>query len=466
MIRRIRLHLSSIKVKLFLWFWLVTICAIAATRFVSIQLSQQYVETDIDKVDLRKLTKITEVISHAQPYNLAKYVQNNNLRRAKRKFKHLMIKPLNNNQPVIGSHPEYQHVNQFIQANVFDNVSTWVFPQSQVTGPIAIEIREQRYLAFYMRNTRHIHTVSFFVQQLPYWAKIGTPIIVSFALCWLLAKSLSRPLSNITKAAEHFGQGDLAIRVEEDDKRSDELGKLANAFNQMADKISDNVSAHQRLLGDVSHELRSPLTRLQIALALAQQHKGDQSAQAQYIDRGEREIARLDEMIEHVLTLSRLENSAHAINKQPCHLVPLLTHLVDDGNFLGQDKQVTVTLSAINALKVALDETLIASAVGNIIGNAIKYSPPASTISVELTTTNELVVIKVSDHGSGVPDVALGKLFEPFYRVASARDRVTGGTGLGLAIAKQAVLAHRGEITAKNNSNGGLTVVITLPRRA
>ncbi|WP_448553906.1 ATP-binding protein [Thalassotalea montiporae] len=460
----IRRHLSSIKVKLFLWFWIVTICAIAATRFVSIQLSQQYVEIDTDKGDLRRLTRISDVIHQAQPRNLAKFIHNNRHRRTKRSFKHLMVKPLSNNQPVIGGHPEHPYVNQFIQANVFDNTTTWIFPHSQITGPVKLEVRGQQYLAFYKRHTSRIRTIGFFMQQLPYWARIGTPVIVSFALCWLLARSLSRPLSNITKVADRFGQGDLAVRVENDDKRSDELGTLAKAFNQMADKLSDNVSAHQRLLGDVSHELRSPLTRLQMALALAQKHKDDHETLEQYIARSEREVARLDEMIEHVLTLSRLENSAQAISKQPCYLKPLLDHLVDDGNFLGQDKQVQVNLNAAGNPQLNLDEALIASAVGNIICNAIKYSPSASIVLVELTETAEHVVISVSDQGNGVPDLVLSKLFEPFYRVASARDRLTGGTGLGLAIAKQAVLAHRGEISAKNNSEGGLTVTISLPK--
>ena len=296
----IKRHLSSIKVKLFLWFWLVTICAIAATRFVSIQLSQQYIEIATDKGDFQRLSRITEVIERAQPANLAKFIHNSRHRRNKRGFKHLMLKPLNNNQPVIGGHPEHPYVNEFIQANIFNQKQTWIFPHSQITGPLKLNVGGQQYLAFYKRHTSRFRTIGFFMQQLPYWARIGTPVIVSFALCWLLARSLSRPLSNITKVADRFGQGDLAIRVENDDKRSDELGTLAQAFNKMADKLSDNVSSHQRLLGDVSHELRSPLTRLQMALALAQKHKDDAQTLEQYIQRSEREVARLDEMIEHV----------------------------------------------------------------------------------------------------------------------------------------------------------------------
>ena len=164
------------------------------------------------------------------------------------------------------------------------------------------------------------------------------------------------------------------------------------------------------------------------------------------------------------LTLSRLENSAQAITKQPCHLTPLLTHLVDDGNFLGQDKQISISLSANCNPQLALDETLIASAVGNIICNAIKYSPSNSAVTVKLDEQKTHVTLSISDQGNGVPELVLNKLFDPFYRVASARDRLTGGTGLGLAIAKQAIVAHQGDISASNNADGGLTVTITLPK--
>lgn len=254
------------------------------------------------------------------------------------------------------------------------------------------------------------------------------------------------------------------MRVEKDDKRSDELGSLAKVFNQMAEKLAANVSAHQRLLGDVSHELRSPLTRLQIALALAEKNKDNPELLTDYIARGELEISRLDTMIEHVLVLSRLENSTQKLEKQPCHMAAMLETLVDDGTFLGQNKKVEVKLNVAADPEVDIDQTLVMSAISNIINNAVNHTPESTNVTVSLTEDSSDVIVVIADQGPGVPDTLLPRLFEPFYRVADARDRVTGGTGLGLAIAKQAILAHQGNIIARNLDKGGLEVSITFPK--
>ena len=417
-----------------------------------------------DNHELQRLSRIVDKVATASPTDLAKFLHQREHRTKRSPLKQLVIKPLSTNQPIIGIHSKHREISNFIHTFEFTTPSTWLFSHTQITGPIALNLHGQEYLAFVKKRIDRSHTFGFFMKQLPYWARIGTPMLVSFAFCWLLARSLTRPLSNLAKVAEQLGQGNLAVRVKKDDKRNDEFGSLAKTFNQMADKLADNVSSHQRLLGDVSHELRSPLTRLQLALALAQKNQSDGEQLAQYIARSEREVERLDEMIEHVLMLSRLENSAQTINKQACQITPLLSSLVEDGNFIASEKQVEITLTANTTPTLIADEVLLLSAINNIIGNAIKYAPAHSEIQVELTETEQQVMISISDQGEGVPNEVLSKLFDPFYRVNDARDRSSGGTGLGLAIAKQAIIAHQGEITAQNNHNGGLSVYIKLPK--
>lgn len=449
MINAVRKHLSSIKVKLFLWFWLVTICSIAATRFVSTQLSKEYIEIAIEQKDLRRLTKFSERLHNDQPEDLTAYIKKlARNHKSKIHVNHFVLKPIGSNQIITTFRKRLDVIEHFTRGKNFEHQASWIFPEFKLSGPVKVNIQQQEYLMFYQsRGERTKHLGQIF-KQLPMWARIGTPLIVSFIFCWLLARSLSRPLSNIAKVANQLGEGNLSVRVTKDAHRKDELGDLAKSFNQMAGQLESNITAHQRLIGDVSHELRSPLTRLQMALALAQKNQTNGEALTNYIERCELEVGRLDTMIEHVLTLSRLENSAQTLDKQICSLVSLVKPLIDDGNFLGQAKNVEVVLQTTGDPEVIIDQALIASAISNIINNAVKYSPENAQVTLSIFASDEQVTINITDQGQGVAENLLTKLFEPFYRIADARDRASGGTGLGLAIAKQAILAHQGIISA------------------
>jgi two-component system sensor histidine kinase CpxA len=301
------------------------------------------------------------------------------------------------------------------------------------------------------------------VQELPSWIRIAIPVLISFILCLLLARSFSKPIATIKKAASELGKGNLATRVEGVTKRSDELGQLANSFNQMAEQLQQNQSAQQRLLGDVSHELRSPMTRLQMALGLAQQESTAKPAREQYLQRCELEVARLNQMIEDALVLSRLENTLQTIKKEPLNLTVLIQKIINEEQFIANDKSIKIEFDSIAIVELLGDSNLLFSAISNVITNSVKYSPEHSTVKVSLSINEQLVSLVVSDNGTGVPSQSLTELFTPFYRVSLARDRKTGGTGLGLAIAKQAINAHQGKIFAKNNEIQGLSVTIQLP---
>ncbi len=231
----------------------------------------------------------------------------------------------------------------------------------------------------------------------------------------------------------------------------------------MAEQLQKNQTAQQRLLGDVSHELRSPMTRLQMALGLAQQESTTQSAREQYLQRCQLEIERLNQMIEDALALSRLENTLKTIEKKNLNFTALVQKIIQEEQFVANETSIQITLSAEKAIELAGDHNLLFSAISNVITNAVKYSPDNSIVEVSLSINEEFATLVICDNGIGVPKASLGELFTPFYRVNLARDRKTGGTGLGLAIAKQAIIAHQGNIFAKNNKVKGLSVTIQLP---
>ena len=231
----------------------------------------------------------------------------------------------------------------------------------------------------------------------------------------------------------------------------------------MAEKLEQNIGSHQRLMADVSHELRSPMTRLQIALGLAQQENIAPELLQKHLQRCELEVARLDEMISSVLSLSRMENTISQMELMSVDLKQLLELCIEDAQYIANEKSIAITLKGASTCLTQADPNLLSSAFNNILINAVKYSPPNDTLIVYLTQNGNSFTIDIVDSGTGVPAEDLDKLFEPFYRVAQARDRATGGTGLGMAIAKQAIVAHNGHIYAINNQSNGLTVTIELP---
>jgi two-component system sensor histidine kinase CpxA len=231
----------------------------------------------------------------------------------------------------------------------------------------------------------------------------------------------------------------------------------------MAEQLESNISAHQRLLGDVSHELRSPLTRLQLAVALAEKNIGNTQEQQKHLTRCETEVDRLDDMIADVLTLSRLEHSNSAFCAENIDLKALTTQVISDCQYYANSKNVTINQQGPEHLYMLADSKLLASALSNVINNAIKYSQQQQIIEVLIEQQAQQVQLIITDQGQGVPDDMLAQLFTPFFRVADARDRNTGGIGLGLAITQQAIQLHQGKITAKNVEPQGLQVTISLP---
>ena len=287
-------------------------------------------------------------------------------------------------------------------------------------------------------------------------------LLVSAAVCFWLAGSLTAPISRLRQATRQFAAGDLSTRVGDQVKGKTEIAGLAVDFDEMAGKIEALVAGQKRLLRDISHELRSPLTRLGIALELARQ-EGSQDMRQKNLRRIELEAERMNEMIGQLLSLTRLENGADEQQRTEFDLCVLLTRLVQDADFEAKNRNRQVIFSGPQSAVIDGYEELLARALENVIRNGISYTEVGTQVSVELSRQSDALLIRIADQGPGVPDETLDKLFEPFFRVADARERQTGGTGIGLAIAEQAVRLHGGSIRASNRSTGGLLVEISLP---
>lgn len=294
------------------------------------------------------------------------------------------------------------------------------------------------------------------------WHLIILALGVSFFLCVVLARYLVWPIRNLQRASRKLARGDLSARVEARvTKRRDELGELARDFDHMAEQVGSLVFSQERLLRDVSHELRSPLTRLQISLALARRKTPDAEAEHARI---EREIERLDQLIGQIIHFSRIQ---HNIANMTCEKIPLegmLKKLVDDGNFEALARGKGVVFKETATIELVAVREFLSSAVENIIRNAIRFTPEGTDVEVRLFREKDAAFIMIRDYGPGVPEEALKDLFEPFFRVDETRGKENDGTGLGMAIASTAVTQHNGSIVARN-AEPGLEVTIRLPLR-
>jgi len=291
-------------------------------------------------------------------------------------------------------------------------------------------------------------------------------IISSGLVCYILARYLTSPIVSLRAATQKLAAGDLAARAGvPQSRRHDEMAELMRDFDRMAERLQNLVDAQRRLLSDISHELRSPLARLTVALELARQRSGPEARSA--LERIESETNRLNEMIQRLLTIARLEGDDQSIRKSPVHLYQLIQEIARDAAFEAQNRACEVEVEMVDACVVNGNVSLLHSAIENVVRNAIRYTRPATNVQVRLERgqgpDGAQAVVRVTDSGPGVPGEALDKLFQPFYRLDDARGRQTGGVGLGLAITDRAVRLHGGTLQAANRPEGGLVVEIRLP---
>jgi two-component system, OmpR family, sensor kinase len=292
---------------------------------------------------------------------------------------------------------------------------------------------------------------------------LGIALVVSALTSWWLAEHLSAPIRRIQEGARALASENLGIRVSDGlEGRKDEVAVLARDFDAMADQLRANRRATTQLLRDISHELRSPLARMRVALGLARQPPADMVRQ---LDRLEREIERLDSMISQVLKLARLHGAESQIEKESFELDEVIEEVVRDANFEGAVKKCTVNVQGSAKAAVLGNRELLRSAIENVLRNAVRYSPSKTPVDLSVARAKSGLEIAIADHGPGVPPADLERIFEPFYRVAESRDRDSGGEGIGLAITAQVMKAHGGFARARNTPSG-FEVRLSLPDTA
>jgi two-component system sensor histidine kinase CpxA len=288
---------------------------------------------------------------------------------------------------------------------------------------------------------------------LPYY---GAIVLVIALMGWILAAHLAAPLRRLRRLVDQFGQGDLSARTHS--TRKDEIGELSRSFDLMAGRIETLLSAERRLLQDVSHELRSPLTRLDVAVDLATTSDDP----GEFLGRIKRDIGRLSVLVNELLQLTRAEGDPTAHALETVQLDHLVEDLIEDCEVEAQAKGCRVEREAMEPLAVLGEPELLRRAVENVVRNAVRHSPEGATVRISLESAGDVARIRIRDYGPGVPDELLATIFEPFFRVERDRSRASGGIGLGLAIARRAVDLHRGRISA-GNAQPGLVVLIELP---
>ena len=289
-------------------------------------------------------------------------------------------------------------------------------------------------------------------------------IVSSGLVCYLLARYLTSPIVRLRAATQRLAAGDLSARAGRPGSRGgDEIAELVRDFDVMAERLETSLKAQARLLTDISHELRSPLARLNVALALARQRTGSEAESA--LDRIDLEANRLNDLIGELLTISRLETDDGSRQKSPVHLAEMLQEICSDADFEAQIRNCHVSCVIHDHSVVMGSPTLLHSALENVVRNGARYTREGTVVEVSLekSGTSSQAIIRVADAGPGVPEHSLDKIFRPFYRIDDARGRQTGGVGLGLAITDRVVRLHGGSVRAVNRREGGLLVEIRLP---
>jgi len=293
-------------------------------------------------------------------------------------------------------------------------------------------------------------------------ALVLTSIVVSIASALMLSRFIVTPLTNLQAAGNRIAEGDLSVRVAPSiGKRSDEIAALVHNFDRMTERLNALLESRHQLLRDVSHELRSPLARLQALISISRQ-KGASLAPA-HLDRMEHELERLDILIGEILTFTRLQ-AAENLVLQATDLVDLVENIIDDASLEAQPAGKQLRLIAPERCMLHLDNNLMQPAIENVIRNAVRHTADNSEVLVTIETEDKQVRIIVEDQGPGVPEAQLTRIFEPFYRVGEGRDTSSGTGGIGLAISERGIQLHGGNISASNRQPSGLRMLITLPR--
>lgn len=338
--------------------------------------------------------------------------------------------------------------------------------QDLYMGPVVINRDGEMHYVYSHRHLRglgqeHIRMI---------WSQIPknlllSAVLITFPVCFALAWYLSSPIRRLQQATHEFSATrKVPAQIAPLQKRGDEFGDLARDFSRMAARVQNTLESQKRLLSDVSHELRSPLARLRIALGLVQQKTADEpGAYRKELDQMILECERIDSLIGQLLDLARLDRGSSNTETTSFDLCELILDIKHDAELEAGQKNLTLRTSLPDSQPMKGVPEILRAGVENVLRNALRHAPIGSEIDIRLSACETSQLLTIRDRGPGVDTAHIDKIFEPFYRPQYARERDSGGSGLGLAIAKRAIEYHGGTIQAENAADGGLQVNIRLP---
>ncbi len=451
--------MRSLYWKIFISFWLATILIIFTTAWVTSQIAHESTQPAREQTFMDSYANAAvATYESGQQTALLNWLKKIGLSR------HMSIYLLSSTGEIIGAEAAPANVKKVADNLLKDQLSEGIFKSGNLIVSHEIISTSGKYYRLAAVSEKPI---SYFV-QIP-WAgltiRLTLAIFISGLICYLLSLYLTQPLRSLGMAAKSIAKGELNTRVGRlRGHHKDEIAELSDEFDSMAEQLENLVSSKERLLQDISHELRSPLARLNIAIELGR-NKTKNLADTEF-NRMEMECARLNALIGEILEFARLEKSTTELYLSDVDMTELLTNTIQDANYESGDQSSRVIAGTIEPCHLLVDARLIHRAIENILRNAMHYTPSEEKILVSLGhMESDKIYIDIKDNGPGVPEDQLEKIFNPFYRVDTSRTKKTGGYGLGLAIASRAVQLHHGEIIASNNLEGGLLVKIILPLR-
>jgi two-component system sensor histidine kinase CpxA len=454
---------QSLFFRVFLWFWLAALLIFFSSVWLATQLGSEAKYRPLNEQHQKELASLT--------IKLQKQIDRRNgnvdLKKALNKVSHrnrfglILVDP--STRQIVHSVTRGRR----IKSEVFDDFN-------QQSSPLVLEVKGITFVGPGMLRANQTDYMLFLVAPRPggnlrviRHEYPGIFIIfmtsLSLGLCYLFVRGLLNPIAQLRYASKRMATGEMGVRVGNASRRLDEIGQLGRDFNYMSEQVENLLTSQKRLLADISHELRSPLTRLQLSIGIAlQQDESDMSANMlAALERIEKEALQIENMIAQVLLLSRLDNNQPIQNLQTISLEQFMTPIITDAQFEAEQKKKELSYQADENISLHADPLLLSSAIENILRNAIHYSN--HFIEVNVSVQDKHIVWVIEDDGNGIEESQLHRIFEAFYRESTARDRHSGGVGLGLAIAHHAIGKHQGFIQAKNKPEGGLLVKISIP---
>ncbi len=449
--------MRSLYWKIFISFWLATIFIIFTTAWVISHIAQKSSLPAQEQLFMDSYANAAVVtFESGEQAALLKWLNKIGISR------HMTLYLLSSTGDIIGTEAAPENVKQIAENLLKDQLSEGILKSGKLIVSHEILSTSGK---FYRLVAVSEKPLSHFV-GIP-WAGLALRLIlatfISGLICYLLSLYLTQPLRSLGMAAKSIATGKLSTRVGHlRGHHKDEIAQLSDEFDRMAEQLEHLVSSKERLLQDISHELRSPLARLQIAIELGH-NKSKHLADAEF-KRMELECVRLNYLISEILDFARLDKSTTDMHLNLVDVPTLLQEIIKDANYECGIESPRVYASTIEPCILSIDQRLIHRAIENVVRNALHYSPITEQVQVSLhyDENKEHVYIDISDKGPGVPQEQLEKIFNPFYRVDTSREKKTGGYGLGLAIAFRAIQLHEGAISAQNNAHGGLLVRIIL----